>query len=203
MHHTEFVWTQIEYAVYFSVSEIVWTWPQIVKATCRLLMRALIDDCHWRLHSITTSKKKYNSDFTNLYRLHYLRRLQSIAEKRGNKAAEQHCAKKKTDTTWQPETWETQTALNGTKPDSNWVRNFPSRPLTCLKPKYFCPSDTHWHEYVEYGLRLLYYCILHWGRPVSKSRQIELSHIASRTNMRRFWYVAISKILNALIALLH
>ena len=44
-------------------------------------------------------KKKYNSDFTNLYRLHYLRRLQSIAEKRGNKAAEQHCAKKKTDTT--------------------------------------------------------------------------------------------------------
>ena len=50
-------------------------------------------------------------------------------------------------------------------------------------------------------LRLLYYCILHWGRPVSKSRQIELSHIASRTNMRRFWYVAISKILNALIAL--
>ena len=40
-------------------------------------------------------QKKYNNDFTNLYRLHYLRRLQSIAEKRGNKAAEQHCAKKK------------------------------------------------------------------------------------------------------------
>ena len=41
--------------------------------------------------------------------------------------------------------------------------------------KHFCPSDTHWNEY---GLRILYYCILHWGRPVSKSRQIEPSHIA-------------------------
>ena len=35
------------------------------------------------------------NDLTNLYRLHYLRRLQSIAEKRGNKATEQHRAKKK------------------------------------------------------------------------------------------------------------
>ena len=58
-------------------------------------MRARIDDCHWRLNSITTSKKNYNNDFTNLYRLHYLRRLQSIAEKRGNKATEQNRAKKK------------------------------------------------------------------------------------------------------------
>ena len=57
MHHTKFLLTQIEYTVYFSVSEIVWTWPQIVKATCRLLMRARIDDRLWRLNSITTTKK--------------------------------------------------------------------------------------------------------------------------------------------------
>ena len=53
--------------------------------------------------------------------------------------------------------------LNGAKPDANWVSNFPSLPLTWLKPKYYNPSDTHWH---------------YWGRPVSKSRQIQLSHIA-------------------------
>ena len=53
--------------------------------------------------------------------------------------------------------------LNGAKPDANWVSNFPSRPLTWLKPKYYRPSDAHWH---------------YWGHPVSKSRQIQLSHIA-------------------------
>ena len=102
--------------------------------------------------------------------------IKSIAEKRGNKAAELHSAKKKqklaTRDVRDPN------CAKRPKPDTNWVRNFPSRPLTWLKPKYFCPSDTHWQEYVEYGLRLLYYCILHWDRPVSKSRQIELSNIA-------------------------
>lgn len=202
MHHTEFVLTQIEYAGYFSVSEIVWTWPEIVKTTCRLLMRARIDDCHWRLNSITTSKKittttsqtyiDYTTyvDYRVLPRNVVIRPLNSTAQKRNRN--------------YLPETWETQTALNGTEPDTNWVRNFPFRPLTWLKPKYFCPSDTHWHVYVEYGLRLLYYSILHWGRPVSKSRQIELTRRQeSRTNMRRFWYVAISKIFNALIALFY
>ena len=113
----------------------MWTWPQIVKATCRLLMRTRIDDCHWSFHSIATTKK-LQQQLHKLISTTLLTTLQSIA---------------------------------------NWVSNFPSRLLTRLKPKYFCPSDTHWHEY---GLRILYYCIFLWGRPVFKSRQIELSHIA-------------------------
>ena len=128
----------------------VWTWPKMVKATCRLLTRAGIDDCHWRLNSITTTKKMttLQHDFTNLYRLHYsrhyrvlprnvviIRQLNSTARKRNRNYLPD------------PKT------LNGAKPDANWVSNFPSRPLKWLKPKYYRPSDTHWQEY---GLRPLY-----------------------------------------------
>ena len=146
MHQTKLVLTQIEYAVYFSVSEIVWTWPKIVKATCRLLTRARIDDCHWGLNSITTTKK-WQQLTTNLYRLHYsghykllprnvvIRQLNSTARKRNRNYLPD------------PRT------LNGAKPDANWVSNFPSCPLTWLKPKHYRPSNTYWHEY---GLRLLY-----------------------------------------------
>ena len=78
MHHTKFLLTQIEYTVYFSVFEIVWTWPQIVKATCRLLMRARIDDCHWRLKSITKTKK-LQQQLHKLISTTLLTTLQSIA----------------------------------------------------------------------------------------------------------------------------
>ena len=78
MHHTKFLLRQIEYTVYFSVSEIVWTWPQIVKATCRLSMRARIDDCHWRLNSITTTKKLHQQ-LHKLISTTLLTTLQSIA----------------------------------------------------------------------------------------------------------------------------
>ena len=117
-------------------------------------------------------KKKLQQRLHKLISTTLLTTLQSIAKKRGSKAGEQHRVKKK-----QKLATRCQTALNGAKPDDNRVRDFPSLHLTWLKPTCFCPPDTHWHKYIEHGLKLSHYCILHWGRPVSKSRQIEQSPI--------------------------
>lgn len=128
-------------------------------------MRARIDDCHWRLNSITTTTKNYNNDFTNLYRLHYSRHYRVLPTNVVIRQLNNTARKRNRNYLPDPKT------LNGAKPDAESAIFLP------VPQRDWNPSTTALRTLTgtntDWG-----YCILYWGRPVSKSRQFQLSHIA-------------------------
>ena len=98
---------------------------QIVKATCRRLIRARINDCHRRL-SYYNNKLQHRLDkLKQLLPTSLLSTIQTIADKRADKTTEQHRAKTKLKLTRLQDTKNAKRR----KPDENWVRNISSRPL--------------------------------------------------------------------------
>ena len=98
---------------------------QIVKATCRRLIRARINDCHRRL-SYYNNKLQHRLDkLKQLLPTSLLSTIQTIADKRADKTTEKHRAKTKLKLTRLQDTKNAKRR----KPDENWVRNISSRPL--------------------------------------------------------------------------
>ena len=98
---------------------------QIVKATCRRLIRARINDCHRRLNYYNDKIQQRLDKLKQLLATTLLCTIQTIADKRANKTAEQHRAKTKQKLTRLQDTKNDKRR----KPDANWVRNISSRPL--------------------------------------------------------------------------
>ena len=98
---------------------------QIVKATCRRLIRARINDCHRRLNYYNDKIQERLDKLKQLLPTTLLSTIQTIAEKRADKTAEQHRAKTKQKL---KRLQDTKNAKRR-KPDANWVRNISSRPL--------------------------------------------------------------------------
>ena len=98
---------------------------QIVKATCRRLIRARINDCHRRLNYYNDKIQQRLDKLKQLLPTTLLSTIQTIADKRADKTAEQHRAKTKQKLTRLQDTKNAKRR----KPDANWVRNISSRPL--------------------------------------------------------------------------
>ena len=103
----------------------------IVKATCRRLIRARINDCHRRMNYANDKLLLCLSKLKELIPTPPLNTLTTIAEKRPNKTTEQHHA------IVQSKLIRLQHAAHKKrhKTDKNWVRNIASRPLDA--------NDTH------------------------------------------------------------
>ena len=103
----------------------------IVKATCRRLIRARINDCHRRLNYYNKKLQQRLDKLKQLIQTNLLDTILTIADERANKTEEQHRNK----------TQQKLTRLQRTndkkrhKTDDNWVRNISSRALG-LKPRY-------------------------------------------------------------------
>ena len=73
---------------------------QIVKATCRRLIRARINDCHRRLNYYNDKIQQRLDKLKRLLPTTLLSTIQTIADKRADKTAEQHRAKAKQKLTY-------------------------------------------------------------------------------------------------------
>ena len=112
---------------------------QIVKATCRRLVRARINDCHDRRLNYYKDKLQQRLDkLRHLIPTDLLDTILTIADRRANKTAEQHRTKTQLKLTRLQRTKD----KKGQKPDDNWVRNISSRPLD--------KTETH---VLSYGLK--------------------------------------------------
>ena len=98
---------------------------QIVKATCRRLIRARINDCHRRLNYYNDKIQQRLDKRKQLLPTTLLSTIQTTADKRADKTAEQHRAKTKQKLTRLQDTKNDKRR----KPDANWVRNISYRPL--------------------------------------------------------------------------
>ena len=100
---------------------------QIVKANwrCRRLIRARINDCHRRLNYYNDKIQQRLDKHKQLLPTTLLGTIQTTADKRADKTAEQHRAKTKQKLTRLQDTKNDKRR----KPDANWVRNISSRPL--------------------------------------------------------------------------
>ena len=97
----------------------------IVKATCRRVIRACINDWHRRINYANDKLLLYLSKLKELIPIPLLDTLTTIADKRANKTTEQHHAIVQSKLT------QLQHAAHKKqhKTDKNWVRNISSRPL--------------------------------------------------------------------------
>ena len=66
---------------------------QIVKATCRRLVRARINNCHRRLNYYKDKLQQRLDKLRHLIPTDLLDTILTIADRRANKTAEQHCTK--------------------------------------------------------------------------------------------------------------
>ena len=109
-----------------------------VKATCRRLIRARINDCHRRINYANDKLLLCLSKLKELIPTPLLDNLTTIADKRAKKTTEQHHAIVQSNLT------RLQHAAHkkGHKTDKNWVRNISSR-----------PSDENETQVLSYGLK--------------------------------------------------
>ena len=98
---------------------------QIVKATCRRLVRARINDCHRRLNYYKDKLQQRLDKLRQFIPTDLLDTILTIADRRANKTAEQHRTKTQLKLTRLQRTKDKKRQ----KPDDNWVRNISSRPL--------------------------------------------------------------------------
>ena len=110
----------------------------IVKATCRRLIRARINDCHRRINYANDKLLLCLSKLKELIPTSLLDTLTTIADKRANKTTDQHHA------IVQSKLIRLQHAAHKKrhKTDKNWVRNISSRPL-----------DENETQILSYGLK--------------------------------------------------
>ena len=97
---------------------------QIVKATCRRLVRAQINDCHRRLNYYKDKLQQRLDKLRQFIPTDLLDTILTIADRRANKTAEQHRTKTQLKLTRLQRTKDKKRQ----KPDDNWVRNISSRP---------------------------------------------------------------------------
>ena len=98
---------------------------QIVKATCRRLIRARIDDCHRRLNFYNNKLQQRLDKLKRLIRTNLLDTVLAIPDKRADKTEEQHHNQSQQKLTRLQRTKDKKRH----KTDDNWVRNISSRPL--------------------------------------------------------------------------
>ena len=98
---------------------------QIVKATCRRLVRARINDCHRRLNYYKDKLQQRLDKLRQFIPTDLLDTILTIADRRAKKTAEQHRTKTQLKLTRLQRTKDKKRQ----KPDDNWVRNISSRPL--------------------------------------------------------------------------
>ena len=89
------------------------------------MIRARINDCHRRLNYYNDKIQQRLDKLKRLLPTTLLSTIQTIADKRADKTAEQHRAKAKQKLTRLQDTKNAKRR----KPDANWVRNISSRPL--------------------------------------------------------------------------
>ena len=97
----------------------------IVKATCKKLIRARINDCHRRLNNTNDTLVLFRSKLKELIPTPLLNTLTIIADKRANETTEQHHAIVQSKLT----RLEHAAHKKRHKTDRNWVRNISPRPL--------------------------------------------------------------------------
>ena len=98
---------------------------QIVKATCRRLIRARINDCHRRLNFYNNKLQQRLDKLKQLIPTNLLDTVLAIADKRADKTEEQHRNQSQQKLTRLQRTKDKKRH----KTDDNWVRNISSRPL--------------------------------------------------------------------------
>ena len=98
---------------------------QIVKATCRRLVKAQINDCHRRLKRYNNKRQQLHDKLNQLIPTELLDTITTIADKRANKATERARTGHQQKLTRLLRNKEQRRS----KPDDNWVRNISSRPL--------------------------------------------------------------------------
>ena len=98
---------------------------QIVKSTCRRLIKARINDCHSRLNYYKTKLQQKLDKLKQLIPTDLLNTVQTISDKRADKTTEQCRTKTQLKLTRLQRTKDKKRR----KPDDNWVRNISSRPL--------------------------------------------------------------------------
>ena len=98
---------------------------QIVKATCRRLVRARINDCHRRLNYYKDKLQQRLDKLRQFIPTDLLDTILTIADRRAKKTAEQHRTKTQLKLTRLQRTKDKRRQ----KPDDNWVRNISSHPL--------------------------------------------------------------------------
>ena len=97
---------------------------QIVKSTCRRLVRARINDCHRRLKHYNNKLQQRLDELKRLIPTNLLDAVTNIADRRADKTTQQ-CR----TNTERKLTRLRQTKHKRRKTDDNWVRNISSRPL--------------------------------------------------------------------------
>lgn len=98
---------------------------QIVKAICRRLVKARINDCHRGLKRYNNKKQQLHDKLNQLIPTELLDTITTIAEKRANKATERARTGHQQKLTRLVRNKEQRQS----KPDDNWVRNISSHPL--------------------------------------------------------------------------
>ena len=98
---------------------------QIVKATCRRLVKARINDCQRRLKRYNNKRQQLHDKLNQLIPTELLETITTIADKRVNKATERARTGHQQTLTRLLRNKEQRRS----KPDDNWVRNISSRPL--------------------------------------------------------------------------
>ena len=94
-------------------------------STGRRLVRARINDCHRRLNYYKDKLQQRLDKLRRFIPTDLLDTILTIADRRANKTAEQHCTKTQLKLTRLQRTKDKKRQ----KPDDNWVRNISSRPL--------------------------------------------------------------------------
>ena len=98
---------------------------QIVKATCRRLVKARINDCHRRLKRCNNKGQQLHDKLNQLIPTELLDTITTIADKRANKAT----GRSRTGHQQKLTRLLRNKEQRRSKPDDNWVRNISSRPL--------------------------------------------------------------------------
>ena len=142
---------------------------QIVKANwqCRRLIRARINDCHRRLNYYNDKIQQRLDKHKQLLQTTLLGTIQTTADKRADKTAEQHRAKTKQKLTRLQDTKNDKRR----KPDANWVRNISSRPLDETETQVILTSFdlfvsfsgiTFWSFCCTSWLMFWFFCCMSW-----------------------------------------
>ena len=98
---------------------------QIVRATCRRLVKARLNDCHRRFKRYKNKTQQLHDKLKQLILTELLDIVTTIADKRDNKAPERARTGHQQKLTGLLRNKEQRRS----KPDDNWVRNISSRPL--------------------------------------------------------------------------
>ena len=112
---------------------------QIVKATCRRLVRARINDCHRRLNYYKDKLQQRLDKLRQFIPTDLLDTILTIVDRRAKKTAEQHRTKTQLKLTRLQRTKDKKRQ----KPDDNWVRNISSRPLDKTETQVLSYGLTH------------------------------------------------------------